>query len=550
MKEKIIFLLFLVSSLLAHSQSSIGDNPYFYMLAKKSMTMKNGKIDFTESKKIKGIKNPTTMYYTLIFSKDVSYATENRKINVHFFSEQDSILYIIDDRNSCLIDYKEKAITIYERNELIFMIRRNYPFAYFYSNQAGGNLFLMGTIKSTVKTDFSTIITSSEQKLFAGAYNLRPKRNIQNTASTYRLFCLDKYEFRNSDTLLSQYVTKINDPSHYRKGTIVEIENQLLSATMDDKEYENSFYYNYENFYRDGFRLYDKRKYLPTKNNQNISNTVLPSPILENKTGSILSSDFVELENEMMALYLQVKEGQLQMTAQQETWIDFAQNHRRGIKTDTAPTKSVESTPQQEMGNANAVNDIPVITSETAENTSSVESLENTSANKNTSPNTAAATNDPFFEQSIEDMFAMTPVAELKTEWIVIEDIIVDYIPSTDQPYKPALADLKTDVPTSSQRPVSEQPVSEVPAEPKQEIKPEVAPSEVFAPEMVVVPTEEIKTDAVLPSFPVFEGPLIAIEDVSVKIILLKELTSAKAMMPVDDVKVELVLLNYTAERK
>ena len=445
MKKKLTFILFLLSFSLAYSQSSIGDNPYFYMLATKSQEMKNGKVDFIEYKKIKGIKKPIITYYSLIFAKDISYKTVNKKINIHFFNEQDSILYLVDDDASYLIDYKKKEVLINEKDEMIFLMRKNYPFANFYSNQAGGDLLLIGRIRDSIKTDFSTVVSFVQQKIFTELYNLRSKTSI----SDERLFCYDRYEFRNTDTLMIQYVSRISNPYNYEKGTIVEIETKLLYAVLDDIEYEKPHYYNYEEFCNDDFHFYDKRKSLVVDDyiyhNENLERddkAALQSLIAESKEGDIYSSNFLELENGMMSLYMRVKEGQQQIAAQKKEWQEIADNRILNLNLYTLPTKYIESISYCDMEMINIPFTVPLITVEIIEDKYLVEiQEENMIVDEANFPSenvndivtdTIALLTEIKFEDFLLEEFVeealVDPIEEIFVEETFIEDEIADLI--------------------------------------------------------------------------------------------------------------------------
>ncbi|MDR0368155.1 MAG: SPOR domain-containing protein [Bacteroidales bacterium] len=299
--KNILFTLFFLSAVSAYSQF-LSNNPYFHMLAMKSMTMKNGKVDFVEYKKEKGTKKPITNYYTLLFSKDIYYTSNNKKINIHFFRERDSVLYIVDDNASYRIDYKKKEVVIDERNEVILILRKHYPFAYFYSNQIGSELLLRGRLKDSVCTDFSTTMSFIERKNFTELYHLQKKNREKDGLDNY-LLCYEDYEFRNKDTLLIRYVSKIRNPNRYGNGTITEIETKLLAASLEDTEYLKSYYYDYTNFCHNNFSFYDKRKSLqesnPAKNNR---------------------YTFLALEHEMMSLFLQMKNEQSKLFPLKKKW--------------------------------------------------------------------------------------------------------------------------------------------------------------------------------------------------------------------------------------
>ena len=448
MKEKFFFLLFLLSFSVAYSQSSIGDNPYFYMMATKSMKMKNGKIDFVEYKRVKGTKEPIVTYYTLVFSKDISYKTENKKINIHFFNERDSILYIAGDKDSYVIDYKKKEVVFDERDEVIFMIRKNYPFANFYSNQAGSNLLLMGRIRDSVKTDFSTTISTLEQNIFTEMYNLHPNTS-QGSSLGNKLFCYDKYEFRNIDTLLIQYVSKISNPQNYKKGTVVEIETTLLHAILEDQEYEKPYYYDYTGFYKDDFYFYDKRKHLVANDDQlnkspQTNETSLQSMVPEKKKENIRASDFLELENEMMSLYMQVKEEQLEMVAQKK----IRENHALSTNFEALPAKNSQTIPLEATGTAK----IESLSEVQRKNLTNRETdLFNQNAKNRIADNQKSPVKNKFenflLEKSAEEAFLTTNIAELKTEYILIEEITLEnYKPTNNQIADFVFVDTTTEV--------------------------------------------------------------------------------------------------------
>ncbi|MDR0368435.1 MAG: SPOR domain-containing protein [Bacteroidales bacterium] len=291
MMKNILFALLFLPVACAFGQS-LSDNPQFRMLAVKSMKLKNGKIDFVEYKKEKGSRNPTTNYYTLIFSKDIYYTVQNKKINLHFFHERDSVLYIVDEHGSYFIDYKKKEVVIDERDEVILMLRKYYPFAYFYSNQISSELLLRGKLKDSVCTDFSTTMSFIEQKNFTEIYNIQ-KTFQEGDVLDNHLFCYEDYEFRNKDTLLIRYVSKIRNPNRYNNGTVTEIETRLLSVMLGDTEYLKPYYYDYTNFCHDDFYFYDKRK-----------------PLVEDNRTPNNKYALLALEHEMMSLFLQIKDEQ------------------------------------------------------------------------------------------------------------------------------------------------------------------------------------------------------------------------------------------------
>ena len=207
------FCLGVLSSHGLHGQSSVRENPYYYMLVTKSMGLEKGKIDFVERKKIKGLKKPKTTHYTLIFSKDVSCKSDSQTINIHLLNESDSILYIVNDRGSHIIDYKKKEVITEEQNEVIYLLRKNHPFAYFYGNLAGSGLLLMGTFKNVVSTDFSTKVSFMEQKIFTDIFTI-PQQSAEKRLY-HKILGTEDYEFRNKDTLLINHTTKIANPNSY-----------------------------------------------------------------------------------------------------------------------------------------------------------------------------------------------------------------------------------------------------------------------------------------------------------------------------------------------
>lgn len=406
------------------------------------MEMKNGKIDFIENKKAKGTKNPITAYYTLIFSKDISYKTVNKKINIHFFNEQDSILYIVDDDASYLIDYKKREVIINERDVVIFMIRKNYLFANFYANQAGGNLLLMGRIRDSLKTDFSTTISASEQKIFTEMYNLQSK----TSSLEEKLFCYDKYEFRNKDTLLIQYTSKISNPYNYEKGTIIEFETKLLYAILDDQEYEKPYYYDYAEFCNDDFHFYDKRKSLVVDDyiyhNENLEKddkSVLQALIAENNENDIYSSNFLELENGMMSLYMQVKKGQQQIAVQKAEWQKVTDVRIFNMNLYTLPAKYIEPVPYREMEMVNVPLTFPLVATEIIEDEYLTENQEkitivdeidfpSESINDIVADTVVLLTEIKFEDSLSEEIVEENPVdiVELDAEEIVEEDFVED----------------------------------------------------------------------------------------------------------------------------
>jgi len=426
----------ILSSFYLHGQSSVRENPYYYMMVTKSMSLEKGKIDFIESKKIKGQKKPVSTHYTLIFHKDVSYKSENKKINIHLFNEQDSILYIVNDEASYIIDYKKKTVTTEEQDEVIYLLRRNYPFAYFYSNLTGSGLLLMGTFKSIALSDFSTIVSFREQKIFTDIFTIQQQKNEKQANS--KLSCMEYYEFRNKDTLLISHTTKIVNPNSYETGTTVEIETKILHAILDDQDYKKSDYYDYTLYCTNDFQFYDKRSLSVDAEKKTISQ----STSNEKQQNMYDSPDFLKLETEMMSLYIVVQEEKFKLLAEQQEKEEINKNNSEItpiekhliIQSDNTlqETASVPLEIEEILVEQTAIKDTntPVEVIVEAIPTKKVANLETTKKNVDIT--------SPFIENIMEDvMVSIIPLEEIQpaivmdenlTKNIIIEDVIVTLV--------------------------------------------------------------------------------------------------------------------------
>ena len=427
-----------------YGQSSIKENPYYHMLATKSMGLTNGKIDFVERKKVKGQKKPIETRYTLIFSKDVSYKSKHQKTNIHLLNERDSILYLVNDDFSYIIDYKKKEVITESKNSIISMLRKNHPFAYFYSNLAGGGLLLMGTYKDMTSTDFSTKVSFAEQKIFTDIFTISQRDKEKQTNS--KIFCVDEYEFRNKDTLLINHTSNLENPSLYEKGTTVGIETIILHAILNNQEYQNPHYYNYTHYCADNFHFYDNRNSSITNSeHDNINNYSLSGSTSEDRLYDIYSSsDFIGLENEMISLYLQVKEEQLkQQTKEKDSDVPTTNNEiviNDAILTEIENVTIVLETLNRDstIKNAAIEEDVSVLKP-------AIKSTNTTSHfTENNSMENIIVSIIPPVEMQDEVIVVETPV-----ENIIIEDVIVNIVlPETSEGVTILLSSNEESLPT------------------------------------------------------------------------------------------------------
>ena len=409
----VIFLAGFMSSSYLYGQSSIKDSPYFHTLVSKSMDMTTGKIDFVETKKIKGQKKSIATPYTLFFTKDVSYKSENKTVKFHLFNERDSILYIVNEKASYIIDYKKKEVITNERDELIYLLRKNHPLAYYYSHLAGGGLLLMGAFRSADSNDFSTKVSFTEQKIFSDIYTIKQSTDGYEEQKNNRLICRDDYEFRNKDTLLFNYTTKIAYPGSYEKGTTIEIETTLLFAILDNQEYRKDYYYDYTQYCSNSFQFYDKRNSLvKDREYDNINGSHLTGAkslsdyISGDKQHNIYDSpDFLELETEMLSLFMRVRDEQHKLVAK----------HQENRETES---NSLQTKTQHE----------DVVTHQTEE---SVQEIAVEATHAVLAENTAAEQKDTtptLLEPKNENLNTDTIVSEINTEIFELEANMEEHI--------------------------------------------------------------------------------------------------------------------------
>jgi len=312
--SKILFFLILLLSIswnLAYPQVSTENNLSYGSLVDKSKHLFQGKIDYIETKKIKGLNKPIVTSYTLTFYKNLS--EENRKINIHLFNEQDFILYISNETGSYTINYKDKQVVIDNPDKLLSILMPTQAFFSFYGAEIGKNLLFLSGFKEIIK-EYSTSVYFTEQKLYADYPNIQKKKENK----TNNILYAEEYEFRTKDTLLTKHISKIVNPNRYAKGTPIKTETKLLSVILDDSEdFYKSYHYDYKTYIEDDFQVVDRRNVFVEKKSDNATkikvstdkDIELTISQLEKKQ-KIFQSQLEKLENELIPLLVQAKNSQ------------------------------------------------------------------------------------------------------------------------------------------------------------------------------------------------------------------------------------------------